>query len=110
MFRRTTNRALARGCAAGLIAVGVLTGCAQPAQPTQPPALASATPFLRLMSLTAGGTYLAKGALSEDASSPRVALARFFAENLLTEAAGLSETVQGGAQSVLVDAHGPLFA
>ena len=44
MFRRTTNRALARGCAAGLIAVGVLTGCAQPAQPTQPPALASATP------------------------------------------------------------------
>ncbi|ADJ23783.1 acyl-CoA dehydrogenase domain protein [Hyphomicrobium denitrificans ATCC 51888] len=73
-------------------------------------ALASATPYLRLMSLTAGGTYLAKGALSEDASSPRVALARFFAENLLTEAAGLSETVQGGAQSVLVDAHGPLFA
>ncbi len=73
-------------------------------------ALASATPYLRLMSLTAGGTYLAKGALSEDASSPRIALARFFAENLLTEAAGLSETVQGGAQSVLVDAHGPLFA
>jgi alkylation response protein AidB-like acyl-CoA dehydrogenase len=73
-------------------------------------ALASATPYLRLMSLTAGGTYLAKGALSEDASSPSVALARFFAENLLTEAAALSETVQGGAQSVLVDAHGPLFA
>ncbi len=48
-------------------------------------ALASATPFLRLMSLTAGGAYLAKGALAEDGASPRVALARFFAENLLPE-------------------------
>ena len=73
-------------------------------------ALASATPFLRLMSLTAGGAYLAKGALSEEASSPRVALARFFAENLLTETAGLAESVQSGAGSVLVDAHGAMFA
>lgn len=73
-------------------------------------ALASATPYLRLMSLAAGGTYLAKGALSEDPASPRVALARFFAENLLTEAAGLSESVQTGADSVLADAHGALFA
>ncbi|WP_041320920.1 acyl-CoA dehydrogenase [Hyphomicrobium denitrificans] len=71
---------------------------------------ASATPYLRLMSLTAGGTYLAKGALSEDAASPRVAVARFFAENLLTEAAGLAESVQNGADSVLIDAHGALFA
>jgi hypothetical protein len=62
------------------------------------------------MSLTAGGTYLAKGALGEDAASPRVAIARFFAENLLTEAVGLAETVQGGADSVLVDAHGAIFA
>jgi len=73
-------------------------------------ALASATPFLRLMSLTAGGAYLAKGALSEDASPARVAIARFFAENLLTEAAGLAESVQNGADSVLVDAHGAVFA
>jgi hypothetical protein len=73
-------------------------------------ALASATPFLRLMSLTAGGTYLAKGALSEDASSPRVTIARFFAENLLTEAIGLAECVQNGADSVLVDAQGAVFA
>jgi hypothetical protein len=73
-------------------------------------AVASATPYLRLMSLTAGGTYLAKGALGEDAASPRVAIARFFAENLLTEAVGLAETVQGGADSVLVDAHGAIFA
>jgi hypothetical protein len=73
-------------------------------------ALASATPYLRLMSLTAGGTYLAKGALAEDAASPRVAVARFFAENLLTETTGLSESVQSGANSVLVDAHGAIFA
>lgn len=72
--------------------------------------LASATPYLRLMSLTAGGAYLAKGALSEDSASPRVAIARFFAENLLTEAAGLAEAVQSGADSVLVDAHGAVFA
>ncbi|SFV33835.1 acyl-CoA dehydrogenase [Hyphomicrobium facile] len=73
-------------------------------------ALASATPFLRLMSLTAGGTYLAKGALTEPEGSPRVAIARFFAENLLTEVKSLSESVQHGADSVLVDAHGAVFA
>jgi alkylation response protein AidB-like acyl-CoA dehydrogenase len=73
-------------------------------------ALASATPYLRLMSLTAGGAYLAKGALTEEGASPRVAIARFFAENLLTEVAGLAEAVQSGADSVLVDAHGAVFA
>lgn len=46
MFRRTvtTTRRLARGFAAGLMAIGVLTSCAQAPQPTQPPALSSATP------------------------------------------------------------------
>ncbi len=73
-------------------------------------ALASATPYLRLMSLTAGGTYLAKGALRKDAESPHVAIARFFAENLLPESRSLSEAVQYGADSVLVDAHGAVFA
>ena len=73
-------------------------------------ALASATPYLRLISLTAGGTYLAKGALAEEAGSPHVAIARYFAENLLTEAAGLAESIQTGADSVLVDAHGAVFA
>lgn len=73
-------------------------------------ALASATPFLRLMSLTAGGVYLAKGALTRAADSPYVAVARFFAENLLTETRGLAEAVQHGADSVLVDAHGAVFA
>jgi hypothetical protein len=37
-------------------------------------ALASATPYLRLMSLTAGGTYLAKGALASETTSPHVAI------------------------------------
>ena len=73
-------------------------------------ALASATPYLRVMSLTAGGAYLAKGALTEPVGSPRIAIARFFAENLLTETKSLAEAVQHGADSVLVDAHGPVFA
>ena len=72
--------------------------------------LASATPYLRLMSLTAGGSYLAKGALAQNAASPYVAIARFFAENLLTETRSLAEAVQHGADSVLVDAHGAVFA
>ena len=72
-------------------------------------ALASATPYLRLMSLVAGGTYLAKGALGEERQSPHVSVARFFAENILTEATGLAEAVQSGAGSVLVDAHGAVF-
>jgi hypothetical protein len=73
-------------------------------------ALASATPYLRMISLTAGGAYLAKGALAEELESPRVAIARFYAENILTETAGLSEAVQSGADSVLIDAHGAVFA
>ncbi|MBA2127293.1 acyl-CoA dehydrogenase [Hyphomicrobium methylovorum] len=73
-------------------------------------ALAGATPYLRLLSLVAGGTYLAKGALAEDAASPRVAVARFFAENLLPEAIGLADAIESGAESVLVDPHGAVFA
>ncbi|MET0406940.1 MAG: acyl-CoA dehydrogenase [Hyphomicrobium sp.] len=73
-------------------------------------ALASATPFLRLMSLTAGGAYLAKGALAKDAASPYVAIAKFFTENLLTETRSLADAVQSGADSVLIDAHGAVFA
>jgi 3-(methylsulfanyl)propanoyl-CoA dehydrogenase len=73
-------------------------------------ALASATPYLRLMSLATGGTYLAKGAMTRDASSPQVAIARFFAENVLTETRSLADAVQYGADSVLVDAHGAVFA
>lgn len=73
-------------------------------------ALAGATPYLRLFALTAGGAYLAKGALSAGAETSAVALARFFADSMLTQAQGLSETVMTGADSVLVDEQSEVFA
>ncbi|MBB4002963.1 acyl-CoA dehydrogenase family protein [Aurantimonas endophytica] len=63
-------------------------------------ALAGATSFLRLFGLVAGGVYLAKGALAEPMQPERVALARFMAENLLTETAGLARRVVAGAASL----------
>lgn len=62
-------------------------------------ALAGATPYLRLISLAAGGAYLARGALADQ---NRIALCRFFAENLLGEVAALKERVVGGADSLAV--------
>jgi hypothetical protein len=80
-------------------------------------ALASATPYLRLFGLATGGTLLAKGALHAAASGndePWIALARFFAENLVDETAGLVTTVCGGAEALdaaarahLLDRFGP---
>jgi acyl-CoA dehydrogenase len=68
-------------------------------------ALAGATPYLRLFSVTAGGCLLAQQALaalrlSADASS-RVALARFFAENFAVHARALERTVVEGAAAVV---------
>jgi alkylation response protein AidB-like acyl-CoA dehydrogenase len=71
-------------------------------------AQAGAQPYLRLFGLTAGGTYLAKGALvalrdggtAANGAVP-IALARFFAENLTTVAPGLREAVVAGADSAL---------
>ena len=73
-------------------------------------ALAGATPYLRLFGLAQGAAGLAEIALAAEAAaaagdtSPahagRVALARFFAENLLTAAQGLEATVTAGAASV----------
>ncbi|MBZ9981808.1 MULTISPECIES: acyl-CoA dehydrogenase [unclassified Mesorhizobium] len=60
-------------------------------------ALAGATPYLRLVSLAAGGAYLARGALADHG---RVALCRFFAENLLGETSALKERVVDGAASL----------
>lgn len=60
-------------------------------------ALAGATPYLRLISLAAGGAYLARGALADQS---RIALCRFFAENLLGEAGALKARVIGGAESL----------
>ncbi|MEZ5850796.1 MAG: acyl-CoA dehydrogenase family protein [Hyphomicrobiaceae bacterium] len=69
-------------------------------------ALAGAQPYLRLFGLTAGGIYLARGALAaarEDAAgATRIALARFFAENLTTAAGGLKDTIVSGADSTLL--------
>lgn len=63
----------------------------------QEAALAGATPYLRLISLAAGGAYLALGGL---ASEQRLPLCRFYAENLLGETATLKERVLGGAESL----------
>ncbi|MBP0615621.1 acyl-CoA dehydrogenase [Jiella mangrovi] len=71
-------------------------------------ALAGATPYLKLFGLTAGGVWLAKGALAGD-HAERVALCRFFAENLVPETAGLKQTVVRGAAS-LSAAHDLLLA
>ncbi|AWC25092.1 Acyl-CoA dehydrogenase, short-chain specific [Aminobacter sp. MSH1] len=62
-------------------------------------ALAGATPYLRLFALAAGGAYLARAALA-DGNAGRVALCRFFAENLLGETAALKDRVTGGAASL----------
>ncbi|NEU11536.1 acyl-CoA dehydrogenase [Methylobacterium sp. BTF04] len=71
-------------------------------------ALAGATPYLRLFGLVQGGACLAQAALASNtalkagetdpAHAARIILARFFADNLLTAAAGLEESViDGGA-------------
>ncbi|MBZ9990600.1 acyl-CoA dehydrogenase C-terminal domain-containing protein [Mesorhizobium sp. BH1-1-5] len=60
-------------------------------------AMAGATPYLRLISLAAGGAYLAQGGLAD---RDRVALCRFFAENLLGETRALKERVIDGAESL----------
>ena len=77
----------------------------------QAKALAGATPYLRLFARAAGGAYLAKVALAaygeraaggtDPRLAARIALARFFAENLATEAKGLEESVASGANGVL---------
>ena len=66
-------------------------------------ALAGATPYLRLVSLAAGGAYLARGGLA--GAEPRIALCRFFAENLLGETAALKDRVVGGADSLAAAAR-----
>lgn len=75
-------------------------------------ALAGATPYLRLFGLSAGGTLLAKGALHAVASGADdswISLARFFAENLVDETAGLATTVCNGATALQVAAKAHLI-
>ena len=69
-------------------------------------ALAGATPYLRLFANAAGGCMLAKEALAaiklgDDAASiDRVAMARFFAENIAVQCRGLEAIVVEGDASV----------
>ena len=76
--------------------------------------LAGATPYLRLFGLTAGGHYLARGALDASRSGDEelqrhIVLARFFATHHLTEAPGLGEVVMGGGD-MLAPSSSQLFA
>ena len=69
-------------------------------------ALASAQPYLKLFGITAGGVYLARGALAahragEDAHSEAISLARFFAKNALVEASAIERIVTDGGDSLL---------
>jgi acyl-CoA dehydrogenase len=66
-------------------------------------ALAGATPYQRQFGLTLTGIYLAKGGLAEASdgkSDARIALARFAAENLVSETAALKDRVINGAESL----------
>jgi len=67
--------------------------------------LAGATPYLRLFSVAAGGCLLAQQALAalrlNSETGARVALARFFAENIAVQAGALERTVIEGAGAVL---------
>jgi butyryl-CoA dehydrogenase len=70
-------------------------------------ALAGATPYLRLFALAQGGAALAEMALaanaamqagdSDPAHQARIAVCRFFAENVATGARGLEESILSGA-------------
>jgi butyryl-CoA dehydrogenase len=70
-------------------------------------ALAGATPYLRLFALAQGGAALAEMALAANAQAAsgdgdpahagRIALCRFFAENIAVGARGLEDIVLGGA-------------
>ena len=68
-------------------------------------ALAGATPYLRLFGNAAGGCMLANEALAalrlaEGEPASRIAIARFFAENVAVQAGGLERAVTEGADSV----------
>ena len=68
-------------------------------------ALAGASPYLRLFGLATGGCLLAQQALAAlrlgDEAAPRLALARFFAENFAVQAGALERTVVEGAPGLL---------
>ena len=91
------------------VAVGALARATQwmggKLQSNPEAALASATPYLKLFGIAAGGVYLGRSALDAvrggGARARHVTLARFFAENIATEAPGLADTVMNGGDVVL---------
>jgi acyl-CoA dehydrogenase len=89
----------------GLAALGAATLWMGGALKDNPEAaLAGATPYLRLFGLVAGANYLARAALDGDAGTGSPVMARFFAENCLTAASGLAETIMTGSDSILAGA------
>jgi acyl-CoA dehydrogenase len=74
------------------------------AQNSSDAALAGATPYLRLFGTAAGGCLLAEQALASLRAhvdgAGRTALARFFAENIAVQAAGLERAVTDGGNSI----------
>jgi acyl-CoA dehydrogenase len=62
-----------------------------------------------LFALATGGAYLAKGALAGD-DAARVALCRFYAENLVDECAALRRRTTEGAASLSAAAASLLSA
>ena len=70
-------------------------------------AMGGATPYVRMIGTVAGGHYLARGALrahaagAEDAfNASRLEVARFYADNVLPQAAGLATPVTSGAKGL----------
>ncbi len=74
-------------------------------------ALAGATPYLKQFGNAAGGYYLTRGAVAaalainegggdEAYFESKIAIARFYADNYLTEAVGLTDAVTAGAEVV----------
>ena len=66
-------------------------------------ALSGATPYQRLFGLVLTSAYLAKGGLADGGDgkdNARISLARFAAENLISETAALKDRVMNGAESL----------
>ncbi|MDP3326996.1 acyl-CoA dehydrogenase [Parvibaculum sp.] len=62
--------------------------------------LAGASPYLRLFGTAAGGHYLAQGAMRDPAAKARLALAQFYAANVLPAVHGLLAPATAGANSL----------
>lgn len=98
---------LASGLAALKEATHWIAGVSQTDQNS---ALASASPYLRLFGLAAGGAFLAKAALTTQTGSAQAAVARYYAENYLTGAEGLAQTVMTGSDAVVRADRQDVFA